>query len=79
MKKSHSWKFEWDLRKIKDIWLATILWMLAIYTTNTELFNALIWKYFHTDVAAVFIVILWYLVKKFLTDYSNKKWNEDIK
>lgn len=65
-------KNQFDLKWIKQITYAFLIWALSIYSFNTEIINGLIGKYIPSDVATVVIMLLAYAIKKYKTDYSKE-------
>jgi len=71
MKLTWSKSFEFDLKWLTDIAIALFIWLLSIYSTNTDLFNEILAQYIDKDLFTVITVILAYAVKKYLKDYSK--------
>lgn len=73
MNENTSKKNEFDLKSIRQIAYAVMIWCVSIYSFNTEIINGLVEKYIPTDVATVTIMILVYAVKKYRTDYTKER------
>jgi len=71
MKLTWSKSFELDLKWLTDIAIALFVWLLSVYSTNTDLFNEILAKYIDKDLFTVITVVLAYAVKKYLKDYSK--------
>lgn len=72
MKKEWSKRLRLDLRNLKDIAMAIIVWILSFYAANAEALNWIIQKYVGESAFAIITMVLAYFCKKLLTDYSDK-------
>ena len=45
MKTKWSKRFEFDLKNLKQITVSILIWVMSIYSANTEIFNTLLAKY----------------------------------
>jgi len=71
MQEQNSGRFQIDWRNIVQVSGAIVIGALSIYASNTEFFNTLLSLYISPESFTVVTMILAYLVKKFLTNYSK--------
>ena len=71
MKKENSKSLEMDWRSIKSIIEKAFAMIVVFYATNTEAINTILQKYMNPDIFAIVVLILAYIVRKYVTDYSK--------
>lgn len=71
MKQEKSGRFQLDWRNILHVVGALFIGILSIYASNMDAINMILSKYISHDTFIVLSMVLAYLGKKFLTDYSK--------